>query len=160
MKVLLLEDVENLGYAGSVVSVADGYARNFLIPRKLARSVTEGSLKEIETLRQAAERKRQRQLNDAQQLARQLDGLTLTFRARAGEKGKLYGSITTSDLAAALQERIGHEVDRRKIVTQSLRQLGQHEVEIHLMANVVARINVVIEPEETAESETAQSASS
>lgn len=160
MKVLLLEDVENLGHAGSVVSVADGYARNFLIPRKLARSVTEGSLKEIETLRQAAERKRQRQLNDAQELARRLDGLTLTFRARAGEKGKLYGSITTSDLATALQERIGHEIDRRKIVTQPLRQLGQHEVEIHLMANVVARINVVIEPEETAASEAAQSASS
>ncbi len=150
MKVLLLEDVENLGHAGSVVSVADGYARNFLIPRKLARSVTEGSLKEIEALRQAAERKRQRQLNDAQGLARQLDGLTLTFRARAGEKGKLYGSITTGDLAAALRERVGHEIDRRKIITQPLRQLGQHEVEIHLMANVVARINVVIEPEETA----------
>ncbi|MCS7259747.1 MAG: 50S ribosomal protein L9 [Anaerolineae bacterium] len=160
MKVLLLEDVENLGQAGSVVSVADGYARNFLIPRKLARSVTEGSLKELEILRQAAERKRQRQLNDAQELARRLDGLTLTFRARAGEKGKLYGSITTADLAAALQERIGHAIDRRKIVTQPLRQLGQHEVEIHLMANVVARINVVIEPEEAAEAETAQSASS
>ncbi len=155
VKVLLLEDVENLGHAGSVVSVADGYARNFLIPRKLARSMTEGSLKEIETLRQATERKRQRQLNDAQELARRLDGLTLTFRARAGEKGKLYGSITTADLAAALQERIGQEVDRRKIIAQPLRQLGQHEVEIHLMANVVAKINVVIEPEETA----AQSAS-
>ncbi len=158
VKVLLLEDVENLGHAGSVVSVADGYARNFLIPRKLARSVTEGSLKEIETLRQAAERKRQRQLNDAQELARRLDGLTLTFRARAGEKGKLYGSITTADLAAALQERIGHEIDRRKIISQPLRQLGQHEVEIHLMANVVARVNVVIEPEEATASETAQGA--
>jgi len=158
VKVLLLEDVENLGHAGSVVSVADGYARNFLIPRKLARSVTEGSLKEIETLRQAAERKRQRQLNDAQELARRLDGLTLTFRARAGEKGKLYGSITTADLAAALQERIGHEIDRRKIISQPLRQLGQHEVEIHLMANVVARVNVVIEPEEATASEKAQGA--
>lgn len=158
VKVLLLEDVENLGHAGSVVSVADGYARNFLIPRKLARSVTEGSLKEIETLRQAAERKRQRQLNDAQELARRLDGLTLTFRARAGEKGKLYGSITTADLAAALQERVGHEIDRRKIITQPLRQLGQHEVEIHLMANVVARVNVVIEPEEATASEAAQGA--
>lgn len=157
MKVLLLEDVENLGHAGSIVSVADGYARNFLIPRKLARGVTEGSLREIETLRQAAERKRQRQLNDAQGLARQLDGLTLTFRARAGEKGKLYGSITTGDLAAALQERIGHEIDRRKIVTPPLRQLGQHKVEIHLMANVVAQIHVVIEPEEAATSEATQS---
>ncbi|MGQ9502947.1 MAG: 50S ribosomal protein L9 [Anaerolineae bacterium] len=159
MKVLLLEDVENLGHAGSIVSVADGYARNFLIPRKLARGVTEGSLREIETLRQTAERKRQRQLNDAQELARQLDGLTLTFRARAGEKGKLYGSITTGDLAAALQERIGYEIDRRKIVTPPLRQLGQHEVEIHLMANVMARITVVIEPEEAAASEAAQSVS-
>ncbi|MGC8877832.1 MAG: 50S ribosomal protein L9 [Anaerolineae bacterium] len=160
MKVLLLEDVENLGHAGSIVSVADGYARNFLIPRKLARSVTEGSLKGIETLRQAAERKRQRQLSDAQELARRLDGLTLTFRARAGEKGKLYGSITTGDLATALQERIGREIDRRKIITQPLRQLGQHEVEIHLMTNVVARVNVVIEPEETAAPDAAQNLSS
>lgn len=160
MKVLLLEDVENLGHAGSIVSVADGYARNFLIPRKLARSVTEGSLKGIATLRQAAERKRQRQLSDAQELARRLDGLTLSFRARAGEKGKLYGSITTADLAAALQERIGREIDRRKIITQPLRQLGQHEVEIHLMTNVVARINVVIEPEEAAAPDAAQNLSS
>jgi large subunit ribosomal protein L9 len=148
VKVLLLEDVENLGYAGSIVSVADGYARNYLIPRKLARGITEGSVKEVEMLRQTAERKRQRQLNDAQELARRLDGLTLTFRARAGEKGKLYGSITTADLAAALQERIGREIDRRKIIAQPLRQIGQHQVEIHLMADVVARVNVVIEPEE------------
>jgi large subunit ribosomal protein L9 len=147
VKVLLLEDVENVGRAGSVVSVSDGYARNFLIPRRLGKGVTEGSVKEIEQVRRVAERKRNRQLSSAQELARRLDGLTLTFHARAGEKGKLYGSITTADLAAAIEERAGVQVDRRKIVTEPLRQLGEHELEVHLMADVVAHIKAIVEPE-------------
>jgi large subunit ribosomal protein L9 len=150
VKVLLLEDVAHLGRAGTVVTVADGYARNYLIRRKLAKVATGGSMKEVDLIRRAAERKHDRQTSTAQDLARQLDGITLTFRALAGDKGKLYGSITPTDLATALEQRIGQEVDRRKIMTDPLRQIGEHTVEIHLLADVSARVKVVIEPEETA----------
>lgn len=151
MRVLLLEDVEKLGHAGNVVSVADGYARNYLIPRRLGKRVTEGSVKEIEQVRHAAERKRARQLSTAQDLARKIDGLALTFHARAGDKGKLYGSITTADVASAIEQQTGVPVDRRKIVGEPLRQVGEHTVEVHLMADVIARVKVIVEPEATPE---------
>jgi large subunit ribosomal protein L9 len=151
VKVLLLEDVENLGHAGNVVSVADGFARNYLIPRRLGKRVTEGSVKEIEQVRHVAERKRARQLSSAQDIARKLDGLALTFHARAGEKGKLYGSITTADVASAIEQQTGVPIDRRKIVGEPLRQLGEHTMEVHLMADVIARVKVIVEPEATPE---------
>ena len=156
MKVLLLEDVATLGNAGSVVSVADGYARNYLLPHRLAKTVSEGSVKEVEQVRRSGERKREQMQNSAQDLARRLNELTLTFRARAGEKGKLYGSITTAELADAMQQQVGQEVDRRKIVSDGLRQLGEHVVEVHLLADVTARVKVIVEAEETGPSAAAQ----
>jgi large subunit ribosomal protein L9 len=147
MKVLLLEDVDNLGLAGQVVTVADGYGRNYLIPRGLAKVATKGTLKQADQVRKAGERKRARQLADAQGLARRIEGLTLTFQARAGEKGKLYGSITTADMAQRLEGELGQEFDRRKIISDSLRQIGEHSVQIRLMTDVSASLKVVIEPE-------------
>ena len=147
MKILLLEDVDNLGQAGDVVAVADGYGRNFLLPRKLAKVATTGSLKETEQIRRAGERKRDREMGEAMELAQQIDGITLNFRARAGETGKLYGSVTTGDLAEALAKEIDREVDRRKIVTEPLRQLGEHTIEIRLMTDVTARFKATVEPE-------------
>ncbi len=147
MKILLLEDIDNLGQAGDVLNVADGYGRNFLLPRKLAKVATAGSLKETEQIRRAGERKRDREMGAATDLARQIDGITITFRARAGETGKLYGSITTGDLAEALEKEIDQEVDRRKIVTEPLRQLGEQTIEIRLMTDVTARFTAIVEPE-------------
>ncbi len=147
MKILLLEDIDNLGQAGDVLNVADGYGRNFLLPRKLAKVATAGSLKETEQIRRAGQRKRDREMGAATDLARQIDGITLNFRARAGETSKLYGSITTGDLAEALEKEINQEVDRRKIVTEPLRQLGEYTIEVRLMANVVARFTAIVEPE-------------
>lgn len=149
MKVLLLEDVETLGAVGAVVSVADGYARNYLVPRRLARLVTEGSAHEVEQVRKAAARKRDRQRTTAQDLANRIEGLSLTFHSRAGEHGKLYGSVTSADLAAAIEQQLGLEMDRRKIVMEPLRQLGEHEVEVHLFGGVVATLRVTILAEET-----------
>jgi large subunit ribosomal protein L9 len=148
VKVLLLEDQDSLGTAGAVVSVADGYARNYLIPRKLARLVTEGSANEVEQVRKSAARKRDRAVATAQDLARRIEGLTLTFRSRAGDTGKLYGSVTPSDLAAALEQEIGEPVDRRKIATDPLRQLGDHQVQVHLFSDVAATLKVTIVPED------------
>ena len=147
MKVLLLEDVDNLGLAGSVVTVADGYARNYLIPQGLATLATKGAMKQAEQIRKAGERKRARLMADAQALAQRIEGLTLTFRARAGETGKLYGSVTTADLAEALARELGQEIDRRKIISDPLRQIGEHTVPIRLMTDVSATLRVVIEPE-------------
>jgi large subunit ribosomal protein L9 len=147
MKVLLLEDVDNLGLAGQVVTVADGYGRNYLIPRGLAKVASKGALKQADQVRKAGERKRARQLADAQDLARRIEGLTLTFQARAGEKGKLYGSITTADMAQGLERELGQEFDRRKIISDPLRQIGEHSVQIRLMTDVSASLRVVIEPE-------------
>jgi large subunit ribosomal protein L9 len=150
MKVLLLEDVHNLGLAGKVVSVTDGYARNFLIPRKLAKAVDEGSLHEIAQVRQAAERKRARQTSAAQEFAKRIEAITLKFQARAGETGKLYGSITPAEIATALAQSLGQPIDRRKIECDPLRQLGEHLVTVRLLTDVSAQVNVLIEPEAAA----------
>jgi large subunit ribosomal protein L9 len=148
MQVLLLEDVDNLGLAGSVVTVAEGYGRNYLIPRGLAKVATKGALKQADQVRKSGERKRARELAGAQALAKRIEGLALTFQARAGEKGKLYGSITTGHLAEAMERELGQEIDRRKIITDPLRQLGEHEILIRLMPDVSATFKVVIQPEE------------
>ncbi len=153
MKVLLLEDVDNVGLAGSIVSVADGYARNYLFPRRLAKLATEGSVKQADQILKAGDRKRAREKGVAQELANQIEGTTLTFTARAGETGKLYGSITTSDIAEALEKELGQEVDRRKIDSEPLRQLGEHSVDIRLMADVSATIKVNVVPEDGEEEE-------
>jgi len=145
MKVLLLEDVDKLGLAGKIVTVADGYARNYLIPRGLAKPASQGALQQADQISKAGERKRARQLADAQSLAQHIQGITLTFQARAGEKGKLYGSITTADLAEALGRELGQEIDRRKIVSDPLRQLGEHSVQMRLMGDVTATFKVVVE---------------
>ena len=153
MKVLLLEDMINLGFAGDVVTVAGGYGRNYLIPRGLAKVATPGALKQADQIRKAGERTRSRQLASAQDLAGRIEGLALTFTARAGETGKLYGSVTTADLAEAVERELGQELDRRKIISDPLRQLGEHSVEIRLMTDVSANLNVVVEPEEAEEVE-------
>lgn len=153
MNILLLEDVDKLGLAGSVVTVADGYGRNYLIPRGMAKLATEGALKQADQIRVAGERKRTRELSDAQALAQRIEEVTLTFQARAGEKGKLYGSITTADLAEALEDQLGQEFDRRKIISDPLRQLGEHLVEIRLMVGVTATLKVIIESEDGEELE-------
>jgi large subunit ribosomal protein L9 len=153
MEVLLLEDVINLGLAGDVVTVADGYGRNYLVPRGLAKLATPGALKQADQIRAAGERKRSRELASAENLARRIEGLTLSFTARAGETGKLYGSVTTADLAEAVERELGEELDRRKIISDPLRQLGEHTVEVRLMTDVSANLKVVVEPEEAEELE-------
>ena len=154
MKVLLLDDVHNLGDAGDVVKVADGYGRNYLLRRGLAKLASEGAVHEADQIRKSAERKRDREQAEAKDLAKRIEGLTLTFQARAGEKGKLYGSITSGDLAEALERELGEEIDRRKIVSDPLRQVGEHVVQVRLMSEVSATIKVVIEPEGGVQEET------
>lgn len=149
MQVLLLKDVPNLGKAGTVKNVADGYARNFLFPKKLAVPATPEALKQADAIRKAALRKQQRVEEEAEALAKELEAVSLTFKAKAGESGKLYGSVTASHIAEALSAKMGMEFDKRKIdLDEPLKELGPHQVRIKLAPSVSASIRVVVEPEE------------
>lgn len=148
MKVLLIQDVDNLGYAGDVKKVADGFGRNYLIPRNMAVLATEGALKQAETVRKAAEKRRAHEMADAQAMANQLTGLELFFERRAGETGKLYGSVTSADIADEIKAKTGLEIDKRKVaLPEPIRQLGQQEVTIKLMIDVATTIKVHVLPE-------------
>lgn len=149
MEVLLLKDLNQLGQAGEIRRVSDGYARNYLIPRGLAVMATPGAIKQAEKQREAVARRQVKELSQAQALAQALDGLTVTFQARAGESDRLYGSITNANIAEALEEQVGQEVDRRKIdLEEPLKELGTHAVTIRLAPQAEAKVTVVIEREE------------
>ena len=146
MDVILLEKVDGLGEVGDVKTVSRGYARNFLIPRGYAKPATQGELKQSEQHKNRAAKQALREMADAQAMAERLSQVTLTFTARAGEGTKLYGSITSANIADKLSEELGREFDRRKLhLEESLRQLGTHQVPVRLMAEVETEITVVIE---------------
>jgi large subunit ribosomal protein L9 len=149
MDVLLLKDVQGLGEAGEVKSVSDGYGRNYLIPQGLAMMATPGAVKQAKLQAAADSRRKEQEMTEAQELAQALDGLTVTFQARAGESDRLYGSITKANIAESLEEQVGREVDRRKIeLDEPLKELGTHAVTIRLASEAEAKITVVIEREE------------
>lgn len=149
MEVLLLKDVDQLGRAGEIKRVSDGYARNYLFPRELAVLATPGTVKQAERHLEAEVSRQAKTLSDAQALAQLLDGTVITFQARAGELDRLYGSITNANIAEALQEKVGREVDRRKIdLVEPLKELGTHAVTIRLAPEAEAKVTVVIEREE------------
>lgn len=147
MKVLLKEDVDNLGYAGEVHNVADGYGRNFLLPRGLAVLATEGVLKQASAWRERAEARRAELRAEYEALNEKINGTHLVFRARAGETGRLYGSVTMMDVAERLNEELGVDIDRRKFDGQPLRDLGEHRVTIHLDRDFHPQIVVNVHPE-------------
>jgi large subunit ribosomal protein L9 len=154
VKVILVEDVPNLGRAGDIKEVADGYGRNYLIPRGLAKMATSGEVQQARQIKRSAQVRTQREHAEAEDLAERLTGMSLTFQARAGEGTKLYGSITSADIAEKLSQELGREFDRRKIrLDESLRQLGTHQVTIHLAPHLEPEITVVIEREGEAEGE-------
>jgi large subunit ribosomal protein L9 len=145
MDVILLQDVARLGRAGDVRKVAAGYARNYLIPNGLAVMATKGSLKELEQRRRVEARHEKELEEEARELAGRLDGITLTISAKTGEKDRLYGSVTTGDIAQAIEVETGAAVDRRKIeLEEPIRQLGIYAVPIKLAPDVVATISVDI----------------
>jgi large subunit ribosomal protein L9 len=149
MQVLLLKDVAQLGKAGEVKRVADGYARNFLFPRQLAVMATPGAVKQARAHRQAEVVRKAKALSDAQLLAQRLDGQSVAFKVRAGETDRLYGSITNANIAEALGAQIGQEVDRRKIdLDEPLKELGTHAITVRLAPGAEAKVTVVLEREE------------
>lgn len=148
MKVLLKEDVDNLGYAGEVHEVAPGYGRNYLLPRGYAVLATEGVLKQAATWRARAEARRAELRAEYEALTERINGTHLVFTARAGETGRLYGSVTMMDVADRLNEELGTDIDRRKFASQPIRDLGEHQVTIHLDRDFHPQLFVHVHPEE------------
>jgi large subunit ribosomal protein L9 len=155
MKVLLLKDVYKLGRAGDIKKVADGYGRNFLLPQKMAVLATPGALKQIEKIRSQAEIRRTEQNSELKGLSNQINGLTLVFSAKAGETGKLYGSITTQDVATAIQEKTRFEVKKQQIDMQPIRNLGEFTAHVRLTMDLVPEVKVIIHREGEAVEESA-----
>ena len=144
MKVLLLEDVINLGLAGDVVRVADGYGRNYLVPRGLAKVATPGALKQADQIRTQANAKRAVLNEEMSSVAEALSELTLTFPVKAGETGKLYGSITPVMIAEAIKDKTGVDIGRRQLDFEPIRTLGTHQVDIRLTIDLVPQITVIV----------------
>ncbi len=144
MKVLLKEDVDNLGYAGEVHTVADGYGRNFLLPKGMAVKATPNVMKQAEAWRKRADTRRSELRAEYDVLSEKIRAVSLSFTARAGENGKLFGSITTHQIADKLNEKLGTEIDRRKVGTEPLRQIGEHLIPVRLSGDHHPEFRVVI----------------
>jgi large subunit ribosomal protein L9 len=157
MEVILKEDVPNLGLRGDVVKVADGYGRNYLLPRKMAMQATEANKAVIEQMKTAAARRSASEKAQAEQLATKLQPVELSFTRKSGEAGHLFGSVTSADIAAELASN-GYEIDRRKIqLSDPLKSVGEFTVAIKLHREVSAHIKVKVLAEAT-EEETAEPA--
>ena len=147
MEVILKEDVQKLGQRGDVVKVADGYGRNFLLPRKLAIEATPANRAVIEQMKAAAVRRTAREKSDAEALAKQFATVHLTFLRKVGERDHLFGSVTSADIAQEMEAR-GFNIDRRKIqLEEPLKTLGEFEVQIRLHRDIAAPIKVTIKPD-------------
>jgi large subunit ribosomal protein L9 len=147
VRVILKAEVPGLGRTGDIKDVADGYARNFLLPKGLAIEATGGELKRLGQERQSEKSKKDRAHQDAEELAKRLGEVTLVFKLKAGEHGKTFGSVTAKEVAEALKKEAKAEIDKTKIVLhEPLRSLGVHKVEVRLLSDVRANVTVAIEP--------------
>jgi len=145
MKLILTQEVSGLGAPGDVVDVAAGYGRNYLIPRGFAMSWTRGAEKQIDLIKRARAAREIRSLDDAKAAAGQLEGLNVRMRRRAGANGRLFGSVGPADIAAAVREAGGPELDRRRIeVPDPIKTLGSHQVRVRLHPEVSAPVEIEI----------------
>ena len=145
MQVILRETMDNLGEAGSIVNVKDGYARNYLFPRNLAAPATSGMKRQLEHLKRLAEKRRLKELRTAEDMRDRLEMLEVVLQARSGERDKLYGSVTTAQIAEALASE-GLVIDRRKIVLEHpIRELGAHTVRVKIDPKVTANLKVNVQ---------------
>jgi large subunit ribosomal protein L9 len=145
MKVVLQKDVKNVGKVGDVVNVKDGFARNFLFPRKLALQATENRVSEWEHIKKVAEAKKKKAVAERKDLLGKLSGITLTFKMVAGEKDKIFGSVTPHDISKELETK-GHSVDRRDIhIEEAIKTLGQHKATVSFGDDMKTEVTVVVE---------------
>ena len=152
MKVVLLKDVKNMGKRDEIVNVSDGYARNFLFPQKLAVEATPGAMKEITRKRAAQDAREAERLAEAKSRAEALKGKVIHLQVKCGEKGRLYGSVTSAEVAEALEKQHGIAVDKRKIeLGDSIREVGVRDISVWLYAGVTTPMKLMVEPIKKAE---------
>jgi len=145
MKVVLLQDVSGLGTAGEIKRVAAGYGRNFLIPQRLAAFASPSLLKRLEEQRQATVRRQEAAETELASLAETLDGAEVVLKAKVGAQGRLYGAVTSSDIAAEIRRVMGHEIDKRKVeLEEPIHQLGEYQVMVRLSKELIPSIRVVV----------------
>jgi large subunit ribosomal protein L9 len=143
MKVILKQDVENLGDAGEIVDVADGYGNNFLMPRGLAMRASKGAIADAKAIAASRAKREARNVEEANELKSLLEGKTITIPAKAGEDGTLYGSVGNAIIADAVKEQTGHPLDRRRIpLDKPLKELGEHQIPVKIHSEVTATITV------------------
>ncbi|MDD3429048.1 MAG: 50S ribosomal protein L9 [Oscillospiraceae bacterium] len=146
MKVVLLQDVKGTGKKDQLVEVSDGYGRNFLLPRKLAKEASSSAINEVKTKESAKAHHAAEELATAQALAAKLDGKTVTIKAKAGTGGRLFGAVTSKDIAEAANKLFGTDLDKRKIVLDSdIKNYGRYEVAVKVYPNVTAKLAVSVE---------------
>lgn len=144
MKVLLIKDVYKLGHAGDIKKVADGYGRNFLLPQGLAVLATGGAIRQADQIRKKADEQR-KVLNDQMgSLAERISNLTLTFTSKAGETGKLYGSITNQMIVDTINSKLGSDIDRHNILSEPIKTLGEHKAMIHLTVDLTPHVKIFV----------------
>jgi large subunit ribosomal protein L9 len=149
MKVILQKSVDKLGHPGDIVEVADGYARNYLVPRGLAVKATRGGMRHIESLKRAHGVRVSAAKAEAEGVASRLAGTPVLVQARVGEEGKLFGSVTSAEVAAEIERQIGIAVDRHDVhLDEPIRSVGSHEVRVHLFQDVDPVVTVRVEPAE------------
>lgn len=148
MKIILTQDFDELGFAGDIIRVSDGYARNFLIPKEIALEANKKNLKFMETQKKKIEVKRLKAKEDAEKISEKIKDTIVTIKQKVGDEGKLYGSVTTMDIAAELEKQ-GIDIDRRKItLDKPIKNLGDYNIPIKLYPEVTSSIKLIVEAED------------
>jgi large subunit ribosomal protein L9 len=148
MKVIFLDDVSTKGKKGEIRDVADGYARNYLIPKGYAAPATEGALKQYKAKLVSQERSMERRQDELKELAAKINGMEIHFPAKVGEKGRIHGSITSADIAQKISEHVNTEIDKKKVILdEPLKHLGEHDITIRFYKEIGAAIKVIVEEE-------------
>lgn len=148
MKVILLQDVKKLGKKGEVINASDGYARNFLFPKKLAEEATESNLHILNNVKENERKQKLAELEAAQKLANELRGKEIKILAKTGENGKLFGAITSKDVAGLIEKQYKVKIDKKKIVMDTIKVAGGYEIEVKLYPEVSTKMRVIIVPQE------------
>ncbi|MCI1930099.1 MAG: 50S ribosomal protein L9 [Clostridia bacterium] len=145
MKVILLQDVKGSGKKGQTINASDGYAANFLIPRKLAIMATDGNLNALKQQKKAEDRKTAEELAKAQQMAKKLEAITVKVTVKTGDNGKLFGSVTNKEIAQAMEEQSGIKIDKKKVVLdEPIKMTGEKKVDVKIHPQVTAKVKVAI----------------
>ncbi|EES49791.1 50S ribosomal protein L9 [Clostridium botulinum] len=147
MKVILLQDVKKIGKKGEVIEASDGYARNFLFPRKLAQEATDSNMHILNNKKENERKKKLAEIESAQKLAGELKGKEITIKTKIGESGKLFGAITSKDIASLIKTQYNVEIDKKKIVMDTIKLAGNYDIEVKLYPEVSTKMKVNILPQ-------------